>query len=134
MSYDVNFKRKNKDEWIQLREKHCISGHMYCEGGTTEAWINITTNFYDHFEKAFGCDKGLKLLHNKPIQECVDLVAGAIKWMQKNRNGETLEPDEDAWKKTLGNAYQSLQKLYQLMQLVITEYPDYDDIVAYVGY
>jgi hypothetical protein len=54
MSCDITLRDPVTDEVIQFDSPHTLKGGNYALGGTTEAWLNITYNYAEHFYRVIG--------------------------------------------------------------------------------
>lgn len=78
-------------------------GGTYVVGGTNEARLNMTYNYFTHIEKELG-EGGVKWLYGKQGRECIPHLEKAIKNLGTARN-------IDYWKPTAGNAGYALSIL-----------------------
>lgn len=97
MSYDICLKDPNTDEVIHFDKPHHIKGGTYAIGGTTEAWLNITYNYGEHFRNHIDAEEGIRWIYGKTGEEVLPKLRAAV---------ETLgtEAYSDYWKSTPGNA------------------------------
>jgi len=58
MSYDIDLVNPVTGEVLQLNESHHMRGGTYALGGTTDASMNITYNYANHY-KRFG-EEGIR--------------------------------------------------------------------------
>lgn len=114
MSYDIRIVKKRTGETVNFRYKHAISGGTYALGGTPEAWLNVTYNYSDTFERMFG-EQGVRSLYGKPLSVAVEMLQKAI-----DSIGDA-EPSDDYWDATDGNAKQALKDLLMLAELALIE-------------
>ena len=116
MSHDIRIKRKDGTV-VELKERHAITGGTYVLGGTTEAWLNITYNYWRIFDRLFGED-GITTIYGMNVKDARALLVGAIA-----RLGDA-EPDENYWKACDGNAKKALAGLIELTDRALSDYPD----------
>lgn len=109
MSYDISLLDPVTKETIELDNIHDIRGGTYCMGGTTEAWINITYNYAEHFRKVIGED-GIRTIYGMTGAESIPLLKNAISQLSD-------DVSEDYWDDTEGNVKKSLYGVLALAQL-----------------
>jgi hypothetical protein len=110
MSYDIRLNDAVTGDVIQFDENHHIRGGTYAIGGTTEAWLNITYNYYPHFKQAFGDDEGVRCVYGKTGAESIPILNAAIAKL-----GDDVS--SDYWEPTEGNAKRALCGLLALAQM-----------------
>jgi len=101
MSYDINLLDPITKEVIQLDSPHQIKGGNYALGGTTEAWLNVTYNYSEHFYKTMG-DKGVRTIYGMAGAEAIPILEKAISQLKDDVD------DNDYWHSTEGNAKRAL--------------------------
>ena len=116
MSHDIRIKRKDGTV-VELKERHVITGGTYALGGTTEAWLNITYNYWRIFHRLFGED-GITTIYGMNVKDARTILVGAVA-----RLG-VAEPDENYWKACDGNAKKALAGLIELTDRALSDYPD----------
>ena len=116
MSHDIRIKRKDGTV-VELKERHAITGGTYALGGTTEAWLNITYNYWRIFHRLFGED-GITTIYGMNVKDARTILVGAVA-----RLGDA-EPDENYWKACDGNAKKALIGLTELTDRALSDYPD----------
>lgn len=116
MSYDIRIRRRT-GESVELRRAHDITGGTYAVGGTAEAWLNITYNYWKIFDRLFGED-GIRTIYGMNVKDARPVLVGAVA-----RLGDA-EPDENYWKACDGNAKKALLGLVELTDLALSDYPD----------
>ena len=116
MSHDIRIKRKDGTV-VELKERHAITGGTYALGGTTEAWLNITCNYWRIFHRLFGED-GITTIYGMNVKDARTILVGAVA-----RLGDA-EPDENYWKACDGNAKKALAGLIELTDRALSDYPD----------
>ena len=104
MSYDICLRDPNTNDVIQFDKPHFISGGTYAINGTTEAWLNITYNYGEHFRRVINEDEGIRFLYGKTAGESIDILCDAIAKLDN-------DVSEDYWEATEGNAKASLMNL-----------------------
>jgi hypothetical protein len=109
MSYDIRLVDPTTKNTIQFDNKHEIKGGNYVAKGTTEAWLNVTYNYSQHFYKVMG-DKGIRTIYGKTGAEAIPILKDAISKLAN-------DTDLDYWKPTEGNAKQALCGLLAFAQL-----------------
>ena len=116
MSYDIRIRRKT-GEPVEFRQPHNIIGGTYVIGGTTEARLNITYNYWRIFHRLFGEDD-IRTIYGMNIKDARNILVKAIA-----RLGDA-EQDEDYWKACDGNAKQALLDLVELTDRALSDYPN----------
>ena len=93
-----------EDEFATLRVPHFQEGGTQTMGGSTEASLNITYNYSEHFLKALH-PEGIRWLDGKTGEETkLNLIVAVARLGAKR--------DQDYWAKTPGNAGHALSILY----------------------
>lgn len=108
MSYDICLKHPITGETLQV-EQHQIKGGTYAIGGTTEAWLNVTYNYSQHFRNVFG-ENGIRTIYGLTGAESIPVLKNAIEQLGN-------DVSEDYWEATEGNAKTALCGLLTLAQL-----------------
>ena len=115
MSYDIELRHPVTGETLQLDEPHHMRGGTYQAGGTTDAHLNVTYNYFEHFLKAFGdsvdgSERGIRKLYGMTGAESIPfLEAGAANL------GDDM--DDDYWKPTEGNTKAAIMQLLALARM-----------------
>ena len=109
MSYDISLLDPTTKETIEFENNHDIRGGTYAMGGTTEAWLNITYNYAEHYRRVIG-DKGIRTIYGMTGAESIPLFKNAISQL-----GDDIS--EDYWEDTEGNAKKPLYGLLAFAQL-----------------
>lgn len=104
MSYDLYFHKDGKE--IEFEEPLDIRGGTYQAGGTTEAWLNITYNYGDHFHRFWS--NGIRSLYGKTAKEVIKEIEKVLPQL-----GNDVD-EEDYWNPTEGNVKRALQDLRYL--------------------
>jgi hypothetical protein len=123
MSYDLGLKDSKTDDWYELTEPHHMRGGTYAIGGTTEAKINITYNYYPQLDKAIdaiesdsvyakddGKVHGIRVIYGMTGADSVPLLERGIE-----RLGDDV--DSDYWKATEGNAKAAIRQCLALAKM-----------------
>lgn len=110
MSYDIRLKDAVNGETLLLTEKHHIRGGTYAIGGTQEAWLNITYNYYPHLKKAFDHEEGVRSIYGMSAVESIPILKAAIEKL-----GDDVS--DNYWEATEGNTKQALHGLLALAQM-----------------
>ena len=109
MSYDIYLLDRVTKETIEFDDTHDIKGGTYKVGGNTEAWVNITYNYSNHYYRVFG-EYGIRTIYGMTGADSIPLLNNAI-----NQLGNNIS--EDYWESTEGNAKRSLYSLLAFAQL-----------------
>lgn len=109
MSYDLYLRDPVTNATIHFSEPHDVQGGTYALCGTTEAWLNITYNYSQHFRQVFGPD-GIRFLYGLSGAESIPVLQAAIDWLEDDE-------EEDYWRATSGNARRALVGLLRLARL-----------------
>lgn len=122
MSYDIELRDAVTGETLQLDSPHQMKGGTYAMGGTTDASLNVTYNYSQHyrrvfgdesvelssFEKMFGGGKtGIRKLYGMTGAESIPILDAAIAQL-----GDDVS--DDYWEPTEGNAKRALIQLRAL--------------------
>ena len=109
MSYDINLLDPVTHEVIQFDTPHQIKGGMYCMGGTTDAWINITYNYGKIYREKFG-KEGIRTIYGMTGAESIPII-------QKVIDSLSNETNSDYWTATEGNAKRALYGLLSFAKM-----------------
>ncbi len=112
LSYDICLLDPKTHQVIEFDFKHGIKGGTYALGGTTEAWVNITYNYAEHFYNTMG-EKDIRTIYGMTGAESVPILQNAINQLND-------DVSDDYWEPTEGNVKRALQMLLDLALL----YPD----------
>src|SRR5574337_1225427 len=125
MSYDMELIDPITGDTLPLDAPHHMRGGTYRLGGTTEAHLNVTYNYYPHFVRAFdemadprptsskwlrekgGPVRGIRTIYGLTGAESLPVLDKAISQL-----GDDV--DADYWKPTEGNAKRALLQLRAL--------------------
>lgn len=125
MSYDIKLIDPITKDVLQLDSPHHMRGGTYQVGGTTEASLNVTYNYAEHFQRVFGDEKveltpfekvfgggktGIRRLYGMTGAESIPVLEKAISLLADDVN-------EDYWKPTEGNAKRALIQLLTLAKM-----------------
>ena len=66
MSYDITLNDPVTGEVIEFDYPHQIRGGTYAMGGTTEAWINVTSHSRTHYYRVLGVDTNARVRDSGP--------------------------------------------------------------------
>ncbi len=108
MSYDIYLTDPVTKQTLELDAPHDMRGGTYCLGGTTEAHLNVTYNYYPHF-LSIG-EKGIRTIYGMTGAESIPLL-------QKAAEALANDVHDDYWKPTQGNAKRALLQLIALAKL-----------------
>ena len=109
MSYDINLLDPVTHEVIQFDTPHQIKGGMYCMGGTTEAWMNITYKYGKIYREKFG-KEGIRTMYGMTGAESIPII-------QKVIDSLSDETNPDYWTATEGNAKRALYGLLSFAKM-----------------
>ena len=115
MSYDIRIKDKT-GETLQFPFAHDLAGGTFCLGGTNEAWLNVTYNYYRFFVRALG-KNGIRSIYGLMPKESIPILDAAIAKLGN------AKPDPDYWKACAGNAKKAMLDLKRLAELAILSFP-----------
>jgi hypothetical protein len=124
MSYDLGLRDQRTGEWYVLTTPHHMRGGTFAIGGTPDATINITYNYYDQLDKAIdavesgdatyakddGKIHGIRVLYGMTGADSIAILEQGI-----DRLGDDV--DDDYWKATEGNAKASLRQCLALAKM-----------------
>jgi hypothetical protein len=106
MSYDIYLIDSKTRNVVCLNEPLDLRGGIMQQGGTCEAWINVTYNYSPFFKRVLG-EKGIRSIYGMKAAESIPLlVSGSLQLKGY--------PDCDYWKATEGNAKEALNSLITL--------------------
>lgn len=109
MSYDIYLCDPETKEVLHLDAPHHLTGGTYALGGTTEAHLNVTYNYAEHFVRVLG-EKGIRSIYGTTGADSIPVLEAAI-----SKLGD--DADDDYWKATEGNAKQALVQLVALAKI-----------------
>jgi hypothetical protein len=109
MSYDIAILDPFTREPLILDAPHHMRGGTYCADGETQAYLNITYNYGDHFRSALG-DRGIRSIYGMTGAESLPVLRDAAEKL-----GDDV--DDDYWKPTEGNAKRALLQLAALAEM-----------------
>ena len=108
MSYDIYLNEPSTKTSIRFGEPHHLKGGTFVMGGTTEAWLNVTYNYGDHFRRTLG-EKGVRTIYGMTGADSLPLLRQAA-WQLKD------DVSSDYWAATEGNAKQALLSLIAMAE------------------
>jgi len=106
MSYDIYLQTDGVT--IQLDSPHYLKGGTFAQGGTTEAWLNITYNYAQFFYKHINSRRGIRWIYGRTVKEVLPVLRKAM--VDIGPEGRS----DNYWDKTPGNASVALQTLIDL--------------------
>lgn len=106
MSYDISLVDPVTRQTATVPDGHDLRGGTYCVGGTDEAWLNVTYNYYPHYRRVFG-ERGIRTLYGMSGRDSVPLLDTAISQLRD-------DVSTDYWQSTEGNARAALINLRHL--------------------
>ena len=109
MSYDLYLKDPVTHDTLHTEQPHFMRGGTYCIGGTTEMWINITSNYAGTLERVLG-EGGIRRLDGMTGAESVPLLKTGIGKLGDDVSG-------DYWKETDGSVKRALCQVLALAQM-----------------
>lgn len=109
MSYDIQLNHPVTGKVLHLDTPHQMRGGTYAVGGTTELSLNVTYNYYQHFERVLG-NLGIRTIYGMTGAESIPLLTEAA---------DKLKDDvaDDYWQPTEGNAKTALLQLIALAKM-----------------
>lgn len=109
MSYDIELQDPITKETLQLDDPHHMRGGTYCIGGTTDAHLNVTYNYGQHFYNTMG-EKGIRTIYGMTGADSIPVLESAI---------AKLADDvvDNYWEPTEGNAKRALMQLLALAKM-----------------
>ena len=115
MSYDINLVDAVTGDVLQLDEPHHMRGGTYAAGGTSEASLNVTYNYAEHFERVLPTNTisnevGIRSIYGMTGVQSLRVLSAAILLL-----GDDADPDY--WKPTEGNAKRALIQLVILASM-----------------
>lgn len=112
MGHDVEIVSKKTRKTLWKRNVHHIRGANYPLGGSNEAHISITFNYWNHFVKVLG-EEGIRTIYGMSSKQSIPLLTECIEKLEDSHSNSYWEPTE-------GNARKALISLRELARL----YPD----------
>ena len=116
MSYDIRIQNKT-GKTVRFPFAHDLVGGTFCFGGTNEAWLNVTYNYYRFFVRALG-KNDIQSIYGLTPEESIPILDAAIAKLGN------AKPDPDYWKACAGNAKKALLDLKRLAELAILYFPE----------
>ena len=109
MSYDIELVHPVNGETLKLDSNHHMRGGTYCVGGTDEARLNVTYNYYKHFIRVLG-DKGIRTIYGMSGVDSIPVLSNAVSQLAD-------DVSDNYWEPTEGNAKASLIQLLTLAKM-----------------
>ena len=110
MSYDISLNDPVSKKVIEFQSAHQIAGGTVAIGGTTEAWLNVTYNYSDHFYRVLG-KKGIRSIYGLTGAKAIPILEKAIIKLKDDYD------DNDYWNPTEGNTKRALCGLLAFAQM-----------------
>lgn len=110
MSYDLGLHDPVSGEAIVFDEPHQMRGGTYAIGGTCSASLNITYNYWAHFRRALGDERGIRAIYGLSGAESIPVLKRGIAAL-----GDDVSADY--WEPTEGNAKRALAQCLALAQM-----------------
>jgi len=110
VSYDIELVDPITREVLLLDEPHHMRGGTFCVGGEQRAHLNVTYNYYIHFQTAFKDPRGIRSIYEMTGAESISVIRDAVTSLN-------TDVDDDYWKPTEGNARRALTQLLALAQM-----------------
>lgn len=101
MSYDIYL---DDPKGVVCQIDNDFKGGIYALGGSPEAWINVTYNYSQHYREHIDAEKGIRWIYGKTGAEVLPRLKEAVSKLG-------VEPSEDYWEPTPGNAGRALLAL-----------------------
>jgi hypothetical protein len=109
MSYDLDLTDPVDGTVLTLDNPHQMKGGTYQVGGTSDASLNITYNYSNHYYRTMG-EKGIRSIYGLTGLQSIPLLDAAISQLGN-------DTDPDYWTSTEGNAKRPLIQLKTLATL-----------------
>ena len=110
MSYDIELRHPVTGDTLQLDEPHHMRGGTYQVGGTTDARLSVTYNYWNHFRSAFGNARGIRCLYGMAGADSIPVLKAAA-----GKLGDDV--CENYWTPTEGNAKAAIMQLLALARM-----------------
>lgn len=110
MSYDIYLLDPVVREPIELDEPHHMRGGTYCVGGSSNAHLNVTYNYSQHYYRVIEGGKGVRSIYGMTGADSIPVLQKAADAL-----GDDIDPDY--WKATEGNAKRALLQLIALARM-----------------
>lgn len=115
MSYDVYLADPITGKALEVGFTHQLTGGTYCDGGTNEAWLNITYNYSNILYQVFDTNErngfgGIRSIYGLTGAESIPVIEQAISQLSNHVSN-------DYWEATEGNVKSALLKVLALAQL-----------------
>lgn len=115
MSYDIF--AVHESQVVELPKPHTLCGGTFELLGTTRAHLNVTYNYGLHFKKAFGDERGIRVLYGRRVSDSLPILGRAMSHLANDRTS-------NYWDSTEGNARAALADLAVLGTLVLAVQPE----------
>lgn len=110
MSYDIDLCDPVSDQVLQLDTPHQMKGGTYRLGGSTDASLNITYNYAQHYYRVFEGDEGIRTIYGMTGAASIPVLEKAIAQL-----GDDVT--DRYWDATEGNAKRALTQLLALARM-----------------
>lgn len=110
ISYDIYLKDPVTKETINFDTPHLMQGGTYCDGGTTEAWLNITWNYAPYYREHIDAEEGIRFIYGKTGADSIPILEKAVSEL-----GDDTDPDY--WESCEGNAKKPLLQLIAMAKM-----------------
>ena len=110
MSYNIYLNDPITGETVQFDKPHQMRGGTYQIGGTTEAWLNVTYNYSEHYARTIDDEKGIRKIYGMTGTESIPLLENAVSLLKDDYTN-------NYWDATEGNAIRALQNLIALAKM-----------------
>ena len=100
MSYNIELCEPLTKKVIEFEAPHFIRGGNYVANGTTEAWLNVTYNYGNHFRRIFG-EEGIRTIYGMTGAESIPIIKNAISQLSDDISPNYWEPTDGNVKKVL---------------------------------
>ena len=110
MGADFNLLDPITKEEIHFDSPHQLQGGTYALGGTTEAWLSITYNYFDFYRKVIPLEDGLRGIVGMSAVDTIPILEEAI-----SKLGDDVS--SNYWDATEGNARRALIQLLTLAKM-----------------
>jgi len=109
MSYDISLCDPVTGEIIELEEPHHMRGGTFAVGDTTEARLNITYNYFQHYSRTIG-EKGIRTIYGMSGAQSIPILRDAVIQLAD-------DVAKNYWTPTEGNAKRALLQLVALAEM-----------------
>lgn len=109
MSYDISLCDPVTGETIELEKPHHMRGGTFAVGGTTEARLNVTYNYSQHYVRTIG-ERGIQSIYGMTGAQSIPILRDAAALL-------TNDVTKNYWTPTEGNAQRALLQLVALAEM-----------------